>query len=247
MGDEVTPPGNTPLIEGLGPEWNDFVSAFPEDQRTELGSKLKERVSSYSELDAWRDFQKSGITPEQASSALNLYSIVENNPRQVYDIIGKSLGISAAEAKEVVEEIEEEGEDDPRFAELQSLKQQVETMSQIMLTRHQQEQKQTAEAQAEQELNKEMEAAKKKYGEDFDEEQVIMRMMQKGMTVDQAFADHQAYVEKVRSRRPAPMILSGSGGNNIPSKAIDPTKLDGKARRSLVAQMLAQGIAAEKQ
>ncbi len=230
---QPNPPGDIPLIEGLGSEWNDIVSAIPEEQRAELAPKLKERVSSYTELENWRDLHKSGITPDQAGSALNLYNIIENNPKQVYDLIGKSLGITAKEAEQVVEELEEGDPEDPRIATLQN---QVETLVAIQLAERQQKTEAETKAEADKWLDGELASLKKKYGDSVDEEQVIMRMVQKGLTAEQAHNEHISYVDSIRARRPAPTLLGGGG--SVPQKAIDPTKLSNKETKSLVAQYL---------
>src|SRR3954470_1975547 len=119
---QPTPPGDSPLIEGLDSSWNDIVNFIPEDKRADFAPKFKERVQSYEALKPWEEFQKSGVTPDQAGTALNLFSVIENNPREVYETIGKHLGITPQQAKEVVKEVEKEvesGNDDPRLATLQ--------------------------------------------------------------------------------------------------------------------------------
>jgi hypothetical protein len=134
---QPTPPGDSPLIEGLDSSWNDIVNYIPEDKRAEFAPKFKERVQSYEALKPWEEFQKSGITPDHAGTALNLFSVIENNPREVYETIGKHLNITPQQAKEVVKEVEKEidsGNDDPRLATLQ---QQVDTLAQIALANKQ--------------------------------------------------------------------------------------------------------------
>ena len=231
-----TPPGDMPLFEGLGSEWNDIVGAFPEDRRNELAPILKSRIDQYEPLKQWEDFSKSGVTPDHVGTALNLMSIIENKPREVYDIIGKSLGITPQQAQEVVEELEEQDGDDPRIA---SLQQQVETLAQIALMNRQQSMAQQQAEADDKRLNDELTNLKNKYGE-VDEQQVLMYMLNnQGMTAEQAY---QAYTERdnqIRSRRPSPMIM-GSGGA-VPRNAIDPTKLNGQDTRNLVAQMMQQG------
>lgn len=233
---QPTPPGDMPLYEGLGPEWNDIVGAFPEAQRAELAPKLKERISSYeSQLEGykgWDDFQKSGITPDHAKTALDLFSTIENNPQQVYDTIGKYLNISPAQAQEVVEEIEENGSD----AEIKALKQQIDTLSQIQLAQHQMTQQEQLAAEQDAQLDAEISGIKKKYGDDIPEDEILMRMMHKNMTAEQAYQEYSQRVDDIRSRRPAPMLL-GNGGS-VPSRAIDPRKLDSKGTKDLVTQML---------
>lgn len=229
---QPTPPGDVPLVEGLGSEWNEFVSAFPEDKRAELGPKLKERVSGYESLEPWREFQKSGITPEHADTAINLFSLIENDPKQVYEAIGNHLGITPAQVKEAVKELEEVSDDDPRVATLQ---QQVDTLTQIMLAQRQMTAQEQQAAEQDQALNEELEGIKKKYG-DVPEDEILMRMLHKNMTAEQAYEEYTGRVSEIQKRRPAPMIM-GSGGV-VPNRAIDVKKLDNAQTKSLVAQML---------
>lgn len=231
---QPTPPGdNVPLYEGLGPEWNDIVGALPEDKRAELAPRLKERLDVYEPLKQWEDFHNKGITPEQADTALNLYKIIDSNPREVYETIGKHLGLTAAQAEQVVEELEDADQNDPRIAKLQ---QQVDTLAQIALTQNQQTQQQRLAEEQDAKLDAEISAIKKKYGDDVPEDEIIMRMLHKDMTAEQAYQEYNSRVTDIRSRRPSPMILSGGG--NVPPRRIDPIKLDNKDTKSLVAQML---------
>jgi hypothetical protein len=232
MGQPNPPGDNVPLFEGLGSEWNDIVSAFPEDRRSELAPLLKERISAYEPLKQWEYLQKSGITPEHASTALNIYSVIENNPRDVYEAIGKSLGITTAEAKEVVEEIQDGDSEDPRMAHLQ---QQVETMAQVLLAQRNQTMEEKRIAEQEMELDNELKSLSQKYG-DVPEKHILMRMQHMDMSAEEAYKDYMSDAEQIRARRPAPFVM-GAGGS-IPSKQIDVRKLDNKSTKSLVAQML---------
>lgn len=233
---QPTPPGDSPLYDGLGSEWNDIISGFPEDQRAILAPKLKERISGYeTQLEAvkpWQEFSKGGITPEHARTAVDVYSIIENNPRQVYDTLAQHLNITPAQAKEVVQELENDTTGNPEIA---ALKQQVETLAQIALAQRQQESQSVQQAAADKEIENELSALGKKYG-DVDEEEIVMRMLQKNLTAEQAYQEYTNKVSELRKTRPAPYIM-GQGGT-IPAKQIDVTKLDNKATKNLVAQML---------
>lgn len=236
MTDIPTPPGDLPLIEGLDSGWNEFVSAIPEDRRAELGPKLKERVSSYESLKQWEDLQKSGITPDFADTALRVYSALENNPRDVYEAIGKSLGISTQQAKEVVEEIQDaDPNEDPRIARMQ---QQLDTMSQIMLGQRDMSMREKQQAEADAALEKELDSVKSKYGSDpnFNEEEIVMRMLHMNMSAEEAYQNYAGRVTEIQKRRAAPFVM-GSGGH-VPSSSIDVTKLNNKDTKNLVAQML---------
>ncbi len=231
------PPGdNVPLYEGLDASWNDVVAAFPEDKRNELAPLLKSRLDSieegYKPLKQWEDLAKSGVTPEHASTALGVYSIIENNPKQVYDALAQHLNITPAQAEEIVEAVEEGDESDPRIQELQH---KIDTLMQIKLAEHQQSTAQRQQAEADAMIDKELTALRKKHG-DFDEEQVVMRMLHKGIKAEDAFLEYTNMVSDLKKRPITPMVLGGGGG--IPKPGIDVRKLDGKSTRSLVAQMM---------
>jgi DNA-binding transcriptional MerR regulator len=230
---QPTPPGDIPLIDGLGPEWNEFVSAIPEDKRAEIGPKLKERISSFEPLKQWEDLSRSGVTAEQASNALNLFSIIENNPKDVYDTLGKYLNVTKEEVKEAIAENDAGTvSDDPRLAALQ---QQVDTLAQIALAQRQQSTQEQAVAEQEQALEEELGALRQKYG-DVPDNEIVMRMLHHDMSAEEAYQDYAKLVETVRSKRPAPFVM-GAGGN-IPSRSIDVTKLPSQDTKKLVAQML---------
>jgi hypothetical protein len=229
---QPTPPGDVPLYEGLGSEWNDIVGAFPEDKRAELAPKLKERISSYEVLEPWKDFHSKGIKPEQVNNALNLYNFIETNPRDVYEAIGQSLNITPAQAEKVVEQLEDADQDDPRIAALQ---QQVETLAQITLAERQQSTQQKLAAEQDAKIEAEINAVKQKYG-DIDEEEILMRMAHKDISADEAAQEYLGKVSEIQKRRPAPFVLGGGG--TVPNKQIDPTKLSSADTKSVVAQMM---------
>lgn len=235
---QSTPPGDLPLIEGLGNEWNELVSAIPEDKRAEFGPKLKERISAYEPLKQWEELQKSGVTPEFAGQALNVFNYLEQNPREVYKAIGDHLGLTPAEVKEVVKDIKKETEngsvDDSRIAQME---QQLQTLAQIALAQRQQSTQEREQSEQDALIEKEISGLKTKYGDDVNEEEVVMRMLYKNMTAEQAYQEYAGHVTELRKRRPSPMIVGGSGGP-IPKRSIDVTKLDAAGRKNLVAEML---------
>ncbi len=238
-----TPPGdNVPLIEGLDSSWNEFVSAFPEEQRAVLGPKLKERVSSYESLKPWEEFSKTGVTPDHVKTSLNVFNALERNPRELYEAIGTHLGITTQQAQEVVEELEEADDSDPR---IKSMQDQLNTIAQVLLTERQQNQQQQLVKEQENLLDKEIKDLKSRYGDDINEEEIIMRMIHKNMSAEQAYSEYANFVSEVQKRRPAPFVMGGSG--SIPQKGIDPTKLNGQGVRSLVAQMMATAAQEDKQ
>lgn len=235
---QSTPPGDMPLYEGLGVEWNDIVGALPEDKRTELAPKIQERLNNFTpeKFKPWEDFNRSGITPEIAQAAVNLQRVIENNPREVYDTIGKYLGITPQQAKEVVEDVQQQAsegdEEDPRIAKMQ---QQLDTLSQIALGNHQKSLQDQQNAEADKWLEDQISGLKKKYN-DVNEREVIMRMAQYDMSAEDAYNDYNNMITEARRSRPAPMVL-GNGGI-VPRNSIDYTKLSSADTKNVVAQML---------
>jgi hypothetical protein len=230
---QPTPPGDSPLIEGLDASWNELVQYIPEDKRAEFAPKFRDRIKTeYEPLKQWEDLHKSGITPDQAGTALNVFTMIENDPRKVYQAIGDHLGISAQDVKQVAEEIEAGDDDDPRIVAMQE---QLDTLAQIALAQRNQSAQEKEIAQQEAAIDKEIAEAIAQYGE-VPEDELVMRMLHKGMTAAEAHQEYTGRANEIRSRRPAPMIM-GAGGS-IPSKAIDPRKLDSVGTKNLVAQML---------
>jgi hypothetical protein len=242
---QPNPPGDIPLVEGLDASWNEFVGYIPEDKRAEFAPKFKERIGEFESLKPWQDLHKSGITPDQAGQALDLFTIIENNPQQVYDTIGKHLGLTKEETKEVVKVLEKtDGSNDS--SELAALRQQVETMAQITLAQRNMSEQERLVAEQSEALDTEIKAIKNKYGSDVPEKEILMRMAQNDLTAEQAYQEYATLADGIRSRRPAPRIL-GSGGTVPTSQGIDPIKLDNKGVKSVVAQMLAHAKAERNQ
>lgn len=230
---QPNPPGDIPLIEGLGSEWNAVVEAIPEDQRADVAARLRDNLSTYEPLKQWEDLHKAGITPDQAGAALSIQNIIDTDPQSVYEAIGRHLGISAAQAEEVVEELDNADEDDPR---IRALQEQVNTLAQVAVATRQQTVAEKAAAEADAQLDSEISALKKKYGDDVPEDEVVMRMLHKDMSAEEAYQEYVGRRDDIMKRRPSPMLLGGGG--SVPSRAIDVKKLDSKDTKSLVAQML---------
>jgi hypothetical protein len=107
----------------------------------------------------------------------------------------------------------------------------LQAVSQIVLNDAQAKQ----DANADNALNKELEDLKTAHGE-YDEDYVLAKM-QLGMSGEDAVKSYQALVQRITPQPFAPTLLGSSGGNGIPSNAIDPTKLSNKETRNLVAKM----------
>lgn len=229
-----------PLIEGVDPSWNSILEYVPEDKRPELVSPIQEFESKYKDLEPWKEFTDSNVSPDVVKQALDVFRTLNEQPHQVYEVLGNYLGVTTQEAKEIVEENKEiEGEesssqkvqDDPRISKME---QQLNTLAQIALAQKKEEE-QRREDQA---LDKELKALREKYNyPEEDEEQIVMRMAQKGLDAEAAYKEYASYTDKIRQRRPAPFVM-GSGSGQVPTNNIDVSKLDRKGTKDLVSQML---------
>jgi hypothetical protein len=239
--DGVPTPGEAmPLIEGGNPAWNSILQHIPEDKRQEVVPTLQEwdqNFQSVQETHApWKEFSESGVDPETARLALNVLNTIENNPQQAYQTIGNALGITPGQAQEVVENLEEEVEEAQTegisVEQFNALQTKADAMAQILLGQRQE----SLLAEQEQQLDNELSSLKDKHGE-FPEQEVVYRMMHNGMTAEDALKDYQKFEENLlRNRRPAPKFLTGGG--NIPTPKVNPTELDDKQTRDLVAEIL---------
>ena len=229
---------------GLNPAWNDVLSVLPEQFHpvvtphfskwdSAAQQKIEAANNSLKEFEAFKPFVEHGISTEELEQGIRLMYEINTNPQNVYDALqnaynfGQAAGVNTAEAEEENEETPNIAED-PRYSQLQE---GLELVSKIVLN----DAKAKQDAQADAELNREMEALTEKYGE-YDMDYVLTKMMN-GMSGEDAV---QAYQKLVTPKPFAPTILGNSaGGSGLPSNAIDPTKLSGKETRNLVAEMLA--------
>lgn len=244
--DDSVNPANSgiPLVEGGNPAWNDVLQYVPEDKRQEVVPRLQEWDKNYQEvqqqLAPWKEFVDSKVDPETAQLGLNVLTTIENNPQAAYDAIGKHLGISSKEAKEVVQDVQkdiEAGQDSSSGIskeQFEQLKKTTDAMAQILVANRQQEEIN----QEEQALDQELSALKKNKG-DFPEEEIVMRMLHLGLNAEEAY-DHYAQFEEnlFKSRKQAPRVLSGGG--QVPQPHVKVTELDRKGTKDYVAQMLTQ-------
>lgn len=236
---QPTPPGDIPLYDGLGTEWNDVLSAVPEEARSTVGSAIKGRISDYdtrlNSYKNWDDVIKSG-DPEHVKTALGVYNTIENKPQEVYELLGRHLGISTAEAKKVADAVESDESGDPRIEEMQR---RIDTMTQILVGKHQEELRSVQLKEQEDALAKELSDLKTKHGE-IDEEHILMLMSHNNVSAEDAYKQYEALVTKIRGNRPAPMVLGSSGG--IPRQGVNPRTLDSKDTKNLVATLLQQSL-----
>jgi len=246
--------GNEPTGEetpGPNPAWNDVLSVLPEqfhpvvtphfqkwDQSAQ--SRIEQANNSLKEFEGYKPFVEHGINAQEIEQGLRLMYEINNNPENVYNALANAYkfgGTPPVAENESGEEEESELGIDPEIAEkLSNHEGMLNAVAQIVLNEQQTKQAQAADDELDQELN----ALKEKIG-DYDE-RYVLAMMQSGMSAEEAGEAFTSLKTSFnQSKSFAPNVLgSSSGGNGIPSNAIDPTKLSGSETRNLVAQMLEQ-------
>lgn len=235
---------------GPNPAWNDVLSKLPEEfhplvtpefQKWDQSAqqRIEQANQTASQFDAYKPFVENGISPQDLEQGLQLMYQINQDPKAVYEALGESFGLSAAQVEAAIEgeEAEEEPQNfqDPRVDQLQ---QGFDLVAQTLLEQHQAK----VDAEAEAELDAGLKALKDKHGE-FDEQYVLsLCAVHPDISLDQAFDNYQQLTQRILQQNPrpfAPNVMGNSGGGTgLPSQAIDPRQLDGKGTRDLVAQML---------
>lgn len=254
MGTPIEPTGDVQGIEPTGdsspghnPAWDEVLNLLPEqfhpvvtpafqkwDQSAQ--SRIEAANAELKQFEAYKPYVEHGIDAGELEQGLRLLYEINNNPQNVYQALQEAYKFGQTETPTIKEP---EGDDSlsnlpPEIMEkLQNHDGVLNAVAQIVLNDAQAKQDAAADAA----LDKEIADLKEKHG-DFDEDYILAKM-QLGMSGDEAAASYKALVQRITPQPFAPSVLGSSGGNGIPSNAIDPTKLSGKETRNLVAEMLA--------
>jgi hypothetical protein len=233
---------------GLNPAWNDLMQVVPSQLHSLVTPHLQKWDQNYqegigkvhSEYESWKPFKEAGIAPEQVTYGLQLLDAIEQRPQEIFDALKNYLQIDDnQEVNDQTLEDEQGQESTPidlaSIPEFQQMAEMVKAMAELTV----QQNSAQAESQADTELEQEFESAKQQFGE-FDEKWVITQMLANdGLTLEQAVQSYQEFVKEIltNANRPGPRVLSAGGGN--PSLNANPSQLDDKGRRNMVAEMLA--------
>lgn len=233
---------------GLNPAWSEALSAIPEQFHQVLtphfqkwDQSAQERIeqvnSQVKEFEPFKQFVDVGVTAEDLAQGYQLLYQLNQDPQAVYRALQEAYNFEAANGTVASEEEEGEEEEapnfqDPRFDQLQS---GLDLVAQTLLQQEQQKIAQAADAKLDAEINE----LKQKYP-NFDEG-YFLSLMANGRSAEEAAQSYDNLVKNVLQQNPrpfAPTVMGNSGGGTgLPSQAIDPTKLGGKDRRNLVAEM----------
>lgn len=238
---------------GQNPAWGEALSAIPEQFHSVLTSHFQKwdqdaqgRITSVNDqlkaYEPYKDFVDNGISAEDLVQGYQILHQINQDPQAVYNALAEAFEFGQQSEGEGEEEEGEEGTQnfqDPRFDQLQN---GLDLVAQTLL---QQEQRKIQD-QADSRLDAEIEQMQEKYGPGFNQD-FFLSLMANGYSSDQAAEKYAALTQNILQQNPrpfAPTVMGNSnGGTGLPSQAIDPTKLGGKERRNLVAELVRRQMA----
>lgn len=238
-------PTATGTDNASNPMYADYLSRVPEGVRPIVEPVFKEWDAGvtkrfqelHSQYEPW-----SGIVdeyePEGVQQAIALMRAVEADPHGVYEALRESLGDAITEntTDPDDENAADYDEEDPYEARFRKQEEMLGTIAEILLGQRDE----VSQNQEDQELDQYLSSLKEKYG-DFDEDYVLTKMAN-GTDGEKAIQQYQSLIDSRAASRnqagnSAPVVLGAGGG--LPSNQVDPSKLDDRATKDLVAQMLA--------
>lgn len=238
----------------INPAWNDLLGAVPDSFHPLITPHLRKWDENFSKVqtgyEPFKAIVDQGYSAEDIQNAVNVFNVLNSNPRAVYDRMVESFGeewglnsssqqvqppVQGLGNSTTVEEMDFAGipgiENDPKFQELLANQQ---VLANYLYT--QQEAQNNAAADAA--LDAEIKQLTNKYGT-FDE-QYVLSLAANGMSLEQAVMRYSNMVNDIRSRPSAgssiPSIMPASG--SMPSNKIDVTSLNDEQRRGLALSFI---------
>lgn len=206
-----------------------------------IDAQVNSRFQSIHDQYSWAK----DVDPERGTQALGVVDLIEQNPGAVMEILAESMPEDFWDDDDDDDgdgELDDEENEyglHPEFMEqFTHLNDIVEAMAEIVL----ENQRSSKEQQEDQQLEEELEELRGKHG-DFDEEAVLSYAAAQDIELEDAIQWYQGFVEKIGGNGAGSQEDSAgptlSGGGTPPRQEIDPTKMDGKETKNLVAQILA--------
>lgn len=257
----VAPVQNEPSIN---PAWNPLLEVLPSSLHgmvtphlTEWDKGVQQMVQKvHSEYEPWKPFKENNLDPGQMYQSWQAIQNLEADPQGFVDAVIKHYGLQQVLAEQGQQQpVANTGEQDlgefnfsqtPEYAQMSQELQRVtgmsEQMAQLLLAQHQQQQ----DAEADTQLDTDLNTAKQKLGNMYDEQYLLQFMGTTGGDINQAIEAYQTHVNNIISQQRNPgagaPIIMGSGGGT-PVTPIPGGNLAPKDRRALIAQTLANAAA----
>jgi hypothetical protein len=247
QGNEVVVPPVVTEPQSTGhPAWEEALAELPEGLRPlvtptfeKWDKGVQERLAKEKEIYApWKELIDAQVDPAAAAQALNLMQAIDNDPAGVIKVLQEAYGLTKAEAKAVVADVqqtptgEELSPEAKRIAELEARLNEVATGVQAQ-TKAQQDAKNA------QDLRVFMDNVKAKFPTV--PEQYLLPYVAQGLDVEKAAKDYLDGIEAAVQAAKAPgdnaPVVMGSGGGTVTNQQ-DLTKLSEKERKDLAIRML---------
>jgi hypothetical protein len=242
---------------GANPSWQEILDAVPQEYHEKVTPVLQkwdqgvqQRFETVqSEIKPWKNIIQNGYDPESTQFALNLVHQLNEDPKMVYEAIGKHYNLSPQEVKQALGSGQGQGEpqgqeDDinARYqAELEGLKEQQRLVAQLILNERQEK----VQAAEDQKLADELDGLRQKYG-NYNEQFVLSQMQYSNKSAEDAVkAYFQWREQELGPHMPKPLLMAGGG--SLPSQNVDPRKLNDKQTKDHVIGILAAAAAAKNQ
>lgn len=220
------PEGQRPIVEPYAKEW-----------QTRVGKKFDELHSQLKPLEPFKELIDNGYEYDDIVMAVNLAQSLQEDPQRVYQLLHQQYGGQASgQGPTEQQQSDQDSEDDPTTLELRQLREQQAALTE----RFQQEDLTRKQAEQQQLIEDVISTLHEQHG-DFDDVYVL-NLMLAGADPEDAVKQFNETVETWATKRnpanaSAPTILGAGGGVPVP-QGIDPTTLDDKATKNLVAQLL---------
>lgn len=240
-----TPVENAEVTETGGghPAWNDVLGHIPPEFHPKIQPTLQSWDDNFKQVQEqfapYKSFAESGVPAEDIQQALHIFGIINNDPKQFYEMTGKFLreqGILQDEEpvtqgqQEYQNEIQEE--DDPRFKTYEdNMKIMAEALHGLYAEKNQ--------AQEDRALDAELTRLREVHG-DFDEQFVLNVAANNGGDLTKAIETYNGIVAKaVGTPRPGSGLPTPvAPGGAYPSQKVNPAELDSSGTKDLVVEFL---------
>lgn len=238
-------PAWQPILDKLPAGLHEMIRPELENWDRGVQEKFQQVQSRYA---PFKDFVENGVSPEDIQRAMQVYSLLNNNPRALYDHMGQYYKFAqeqaAASGDQGQQEFDEYDLDDPEGKnsdtagiapeKFEQLERQQQIIAQVLYQEYQRKQQEAADAELEQELAR----LREEHG-DFDEEFVIAVAAQTGDLPGAVAKYNEIISRKVGAPRPGsdlPRVMTP--GSSTPSTQVNPAELDSKGTRELIVEML---------
>lgn len=261
---DTAPVGSGTQNDG-NPAWNELLGVLPSSLHQTVRPYLEkwdrgvqDRFTQVqSQYAPFKEFQ--GVDPEQIRASMQLAQLIATDPRSFYDRMtnhyGQEWGLAdqgqgADDADDYdFDDEDDEGIDLENNPYIRQLQEQQDTIANFLASQVQREQAE-AEARAVDEAGEQIqgEFAAVAQAHNLSElpvqaEKMIISlcMANEGLTIEQAA---QEVMPLFAPKGPGPRIVSPGGG--VPANNLDPTKMDSRQTKDMVATILAQAAQANR-